>query len=56
VRDFTRKLAGFSPEAMRELKASFWTGTEHWPELLAARAEISGRLVLSDYTKRAISR
>ena len=56
VRDFTRKLAGFHPEAMRELKASFWAGTEHWPELLTARAAISGRLVLSEFTKRAISR
>lgn len=56
VRDFTKKLAGFNPDAMRELKATFWAGTEAWPDLLARRAEVSGRLVLSDFTKRAISR
>ena len=54
VRDFTRKLAGYSPEAMRRLKATFWEGTEHWPELLAARAGISGALVLSEFTRKAI--
>jgi len=56
LRDFTKKLAGFNPEAMRLLKETFWAGTAHWPELLAARAEISGRLVLSEFTKRAIAR
>jgi len=56
LRDFTRKLAGFNPEAMRRLKETFWAGTERWPELLAARAEISGSLVLSDYTKRALTK
>ncbi len=48
------KLAGFSPEAMRQLKAAFWEGTEHWDSLLEARAAISGRLVLSDFTLNAI--
>jgi len=31
-----------------------WEGTETWDELLDARAEMSGRLVLSDYTRAAI--
>jgi methylglutaconyl-CoA hydratase len=56
VRDFSRRLAGFHPDAMGELKATFWAGTEHWPDLLATRAAISGRLVLSEYTQSAISR
>ena len=47
-------LAASNPEAMAELKRVFWTGTEHWPELLTERAGLSGRMVLSDYTKRAI--
>ncbi|RYY83916.1 MAG: enoyl-CoA hydratase/isomerase family protein [Chitinophagaceae bacterium] len=50
------QLAYSSPEAMRELKKTFWAGTEHWDELLCARAEISGRLVLSDFTKEAIAK
>jgi len=49
-----RKLAGFNPEAMARLKTTFWAGSEDWPVLLAARAEISGALVLSEYTRRAI--
>jgi enoyl-CoA hydratase/carnithine racemase len=49
-----RKLAGNNPEAMRHLKAVFWEGTEHWPALLSARAAISGTLVLSDFTRKAL--
>ena len=48
------KLSMSNPEAMRELKKVFWTGTEDWDQLLAQRAEISGRLVLSDFTRNAI--
>ncbi len=48
------KLAASNPEAMRELKTIYWKGTEHWDELLAERAAISGRLVLSDFTRNAI--
>lgn len=49
-------LAKSSPEAMAELKQVFWQGTEHWDELLTYRAGISGRLVLSDFTRQAISK
>lgn len=47
-------LAHFNPEAMAEMKKMFWRGTENWDELLKARAAISGRLILSDFTKKAI--
>lgn len=43
-----------SPEAMAELKKIFWKGTEDWDQLLIERAAISGRLVLSEFTKKAI--
>lgn len=49
-----RKLAESSPEAMADLKRVLWEGTDHWPELLPNRASISGRLVLSDFTRQAI--
>jgi len=49
------KLAQSSPEAMRELKTVLWSGTEGWGELLKERAAISGRLVLSDFTRKAIA-
>ncbi len=44
-----------SPDAMAELKKVFWKGTEHWDKLLLERAAISGRLVLSEFTKNAIA-
>lgn len=49
-------LAHSSPEAMREMKAIFWRGTENWDQLLLDRAAISGRLVLSEFTREAIGR
>lgn len=52
----TRELAGYSPEAMAELKAVMWKGTEDWDTLLAERAAISGRLVLSSFTRDSIAR
>ena len=50
------QLAGSSPAAMAELKKVFWRGTENWDSLLCERAEISGRLVLSHFTREAISK
>ena len=50
------RLAASNPEAMAEMKAAFWRGTEDWDDLLAERAAISGRLVLSDFTRQAIAR
>ena len=44
------------PEAMAEMKKIFWKGTEHWDKLLIERAAISGRLVLSEFTKNAIEK
>ena len=41
---------------MREMKKMMWAGTEHWDELLAERAAISGKLVLSDFTKETLKR
>ena len=47
-------LAASNPEAMMLLKKAFWLGTEHWDVLLAERAGMSGRLVVSDFTREAI--
>ena len=43
-----------SVPAMRGLKKVFWEGTEHWDQLLAERAAISGELILSKEAKDAI--
>jgi methylglutaconyl-CoA hydratase len=48
-------LAHYNPEALAEMKKIFWKGNEHWDELLKQRAAISGRLVLSQFSKNAIS-
>lgn len=52
----TEKLAGYNPEALMEMKKALWQGTENWDELLSERAAISGALVLSDFTKKALQK
>lgn len=54
VERLSSQLAKSSPAAMAQLKKAAWSGTEHWETLLPHRAAISGELVLSDFTKRAI--
>lgn len=49
-------LLSTNPEAQSMLKKIFWEDCENWDELLEKRAEMSGRLVLSDYTKAALAR
>ena len=49
------ELASSNPDAMAHLKRSLWEGTEHWDALLNERAAISGRLVLSEFTRNAIA-
>ena len=51
---FTKKLASYNPEALAEMKKALWLGTENWGTLLYERAAISGKLVLSDFTKHAL--
>ena len=51
-----RTLAGSNPEAMAQLKQVFWAGTDEWHLALADRAEMSGTLVLSEFTRNAIAR
>ena len=56
VKRLAHSLAHSAPEAMAEMKKIFWRGTEHWDNLLAERARISGKLILSAFSKEAISR
>jgi len=49
-------LAHYNPAALLEMKKIFWKSTEHWDELLKERAAISGRLVLSEFSKNAIEK
>jgi len=56
VQDFAKHLCTYNPEAMFEMKKVFWRGTEDWDNLLAERAAISGRLVLSEFTKETLKK
>ncbi len=56
IKHFCDKLVKMNPEAMSLLKSVFWEGTGHWDALLEERAEMSGRLVLSDFSKNAIGK
>lgn len=56
INTLAKKLVNSSPEAMAELKRVFWEGTDHWDVLLSSRAAVSGRLVLSDFTRNAINK
>lgn len=49
------QLSKSNPEAMSLLKGAFWKGTEDWDVLLEKRAELSGKLVLSDFTVDSIN-
>ena len=52
---FANKLASYNPEALLEMKKVLWEGTENWKTLLYERAEISGKLVLSDFSRKALN-
>jgi methylglutaconyl-CoA hydratase len=56
VENFALKLSNYNPEALTALKKVLWKETENWEALLEDRAEISGRLVLSDFTKNALQK
>lgn len=54
ISHFTDILVKSNPEALALMKKVFWDGTDHWPSLLEERAEMSGRLILSDFSRQAI--
>ena len=56
VKRLANILAHSNPEAMAEMKKIFWKGTEHWDTLLHERALISGKLILSSFSKEAIGK
>ncbi len=56
LQNFATELSSYHPEALVEMKKVFWEGTNHWEHLLYERASISGRLVLSNFTKQALEK
>ena len=56
VNALAQQLCTYNPEAVKHMKQMFWRGTEDWDELLMERAEISGKLVLSKFTKEKLKK
>lgn len=56
INKLAQQLAASNPEAMKMLKQIFWKGTEGWDTLLMERAAMSGKLVMSDFTRNAIEK
>ena len=56
IHRLSNNLLHSNPEAMAMMKEMFWKGTEHWDHLLPERAAVSGRLVLSPFTRHAIQK
>ncbi|WP_242134583.1 enoyl-CoA hydratase/isomerase family protein [Aestuariivivens marinum] len=56
VKTLATKLSTYNPKALQQIKQVFWEGTSHWDTLLLERAKISGKLVLSKFTKERLKR
>jgi methylglutaconyl-CoA hydratase len=56
VKDLATQLCSYNLEAMKEMKKMFWRGTDQWDLFLAEQAQISGRLVLSNFTKEKLKK
>lgn len=56
VEELVQSLVAYNSDAMVRMKRMFWSGTDHWDELLIERAAISGELVLSDFTRATLKR
>lgn len=56
LENYINELAQYNKEALADMKEVLWEGTENWDSLLYERAAISGRLVLSDFTKNALEK
>ncbi len=56
LENYTNELAQYNKEALSDLKQVLWEGADNWDSLLYERAAISGRLVLSDFTKKALEK
>lgn len=55
VAGLAARLAASNPEAMAAMKTALWRGSEDWDSLLETRAAMSGTLVLSEFSRKAIA-
>ena len=56
IKQLPNDISCYSLEAMKKLKKTFWEGTDHWDNLLNKRAEISGNLIITEFSKETIQK
>ena len=56
ISDLSKKLSNSNPDSMKGLKKIMWEGTDDWDNLLIDRAKMSGKWVLSDFTKETLKK
>jgi methylglutaconyl-CoA hydratase len=56
IQILAEKLAASNPDSMQALKKVFWEGTDHWDDLLMERAAMSGKRVLSKFTRETLNK
>jgi len=56
IEALSQKLASYNSEALSAMKKTLWKNTDNWDKLLIENAEVSGKLVLSEFTKNALSK
>ena len=54
--NFVHELAGYNPEALYQVKKMLWEESGDWEPLLSERAGVSGKLVLSEFTRTALKK
>lgn len=54
--EFSQQLSKYSPDAMKNLKSIFWENASDWDKIMPERAAMSGKLVLSDFTKETLNK
>ena len=55
TKEFSQQLSRYSPEAMSNLKSILWENAQHWDNIMPQRAAMSGKLVLSEFTKETLN-
>ena len=53
-RELLESISGYSNDSISEMKKILWKGYDNWDTLLLENAKISGKLVLSDFTKNKL--
>ncbi len=56
IQTLAEKLVKSNPDSMRELKQVMWENTNHWDSLLVERAAMSGKRVLSEFTRKTLAK